>query len=57
MSLRIAQVIRAWSAFGAGAAMAGAVVLEHHCMTFQAVFFFFAYILATQWRERVLEEV
>ncbi|MCC3299790.1 hypothetical protein [Arthrobacter caoxuetaonis] len=53
--LRIAQVIRAWSAVGAVSATAAAVALQHNYMSAQAVLFFFTYMFATQWRERIID--
>ncbi|MGK3708936.1 hypothetical protein [Arthrobacter sp. IK3] len=56
-SAHLAQVIRAWAAAGAAAALAAAVVLDDSLiMPSQAAGFFFAYVLATQWRERQLSE-
>ncbi|MCC3292516.1 hypothetical protein LJ759_16490 [Arthrobacter sp. zg-Y1110] len=56
-SLRLANVIRGWSAAGTAAAVGSAAVLHDPIiMPAQAVLFFFTYIFATQWQERLLQD-
>lgn len=52
----LAQVLRLWSIVGAVASLAASLVLEEAVtMAVLAVLFFFAYMFATQWRERLAE--
>lgn len=53
---RLAQTIRMWSILGAIASLAASLVLDGTVtMAVLAVIFFFAYMFATQWRERLAE--
>lgn len=53
---RLARTIRLWSIFGVIVSLAASFVLEGAVtMAVLAVSFFFAYMFATQWRERLAE--
>lgn len=56
--LRLARSIRLWSIAGATGSLVASLVLETAVtMAMLAVVFFFTYMFATQWRERLTEPV